>query len=194
MLRPGVTQEWVDEGELPMERTKNRRWRRPYDVLAEATHGEVVVRVHHTRIWTGSYGGMTRSYWELHFGYDTTRRRAMDSRSECRGTAEAGMIGAAGELDYFSAHIRLREPDKSEDKAECKATDSRAMGLAALWYHRGGASVESSISCSQGGRALVVKGAKEVENAKTNSKYQDSAKGQRPKNFIRPVSMGFSSR
>ncbi|RWW11907.1 hypothetical protein GW17_00024451 [Ensete ventricosum] len=28
------------------------------------------------------------------------------------------MIGAAGELDYFSAHIRLREPDKSEDKAE----------------------------------------------------------------------------
>ncbi|RWW14812.1 hypothetical protein GW17_00021385 [Ensete ventricosum] len=32
MLRPGVTQEWVDEGELPKERTKNRRWRRPYDV------------------------------------------------------------------------------------------------------------------------------------------------------------------
>ncbi|RWW49282.1 hypothetical protein BHE74_00044581 [Ensete ventricosum] len=34
MLRPSVTQEWVDEGELPRERTKNRRWRRPYDVLA----------------------------------------------------------------------------------------------------------------------------------------------------------------
>ncbi|RRT61506.1 hypothetical protein B296_00006394 [Ensete ventricosum] len=44
MLRPGVTQEWVGEGELPRERTKNRRWRRPYDVLAEATHEEVVVR------------------------------------------------------------------------------------------------------------------------------------------------------
>ncbi|RWW60984.1 hypothetical protein BHE74_00031976 [Ensete ventricosum] len=50
MLRPGVTQEWVDESELPRERTKNRRWRRPYDVLAEATRGEVVVRVYHTRI------------------------------------------------------------------------------------------------------------------------------------------------
>ncbi|RZS26129.1 hypothetical protein BHM03_00059432 [Ensete ventricosum] len=37
----GVTQEWVDEGELPRERTKNRRWRRPYDMLAEATRGEV---------------------------------------------------------------------------------------------------------------------------------------------------------
>ncbi|RWV77875.1 hypothetical protein GW17_00061240, partial [Ensete ventricosum] len=28
------------------------------------------------------------------------------------------MIEAAGELDCFSAHIRLREPDKSEDKAD----------------------------------------------------------------------------
>ncbi|RRT76576.1 hypothetical protein B296_00022018 [Ensete ventricosum] len=27
-----VTQEWVDEGELPRERTKNQRWQRPYDV------------------------------------------------------------------------------------------------------------------------------------------------------------------
>ncbi|RRT60966.1 hypothetical protein B296_00019403 [Ensete ventricosum] len=28
------------------------------------------------------------------------------------------MIGATGELDYFNAYIRLREPGKSEDKAE----------------------------------------------------------------------------
>ncbi|RWV87233.1 hypothetical protein GW17_00050802 [Ensete ventricosum] len=79
MLRPSVTQEWVEEYELPRERTKNRRWRRPYDMLAEATRGKVVVQVHHTRI--------------------------------C-------MIRAAGELDCFSAHIRLRESDKSEDKAD----------------------------------------------------------------------------
>ncbi|RWW56537.1 hypothetical protein BHE74_00036741 [Ensete ventricosum] len=98
MLRQGVIQEWVDEGEFLRERTKNRRWRRPYDVLAEATHGEVVVRVQHTRI--------------------------------C-------MIRATGELDCFSTHIRLREPDKLEDKAKCKSTDSRAMGLAAPWYHKG---------------------------------------------------------
>ncbi|RZR74238.1 hypothetical protein BHM03_00034130 [Ensete ventricosum] len=50
MLRPGVTQEWVGEGELPRERTKNQRWWRSYEVLAEATLGEVVVRVHPTRI------------------------------------------------------------------------------------------------------------------------------------------------
>ncbi|RZS08770.1 hypothetical protein BHM03_00039792 [Ensete ventricosum] len=51
MLRPGVTQEWVGEGELPREQTKNRRLQMPYDVLAEVTHGEVVVLVHHTRIY-----------------------------------------------------------------------------------------------------------------------------------------------
>ncbi|RWV87792.1 hypothetical protein GW17_00050180 [Ensete ventricosum] len=88
------------------------------------------------------------------------------------------MIGAAGELDYFGAYIRLREPDKSEDKIECKATDSWVMGLAAPWYRRGGTSVESSIPCSHGGRALVVKEAEEVENAKAKSKYQDSKRAK----------------
>ncbi|RWV90219.1 hypothetical protein BHE74_00042434 [Ensete ventricosum] len=159
------------------------------------------------------------------------------------------MIGAARELDCFSTHIRLREPDKSEDKADhvwelqsvftstkgnylkntevlkqvvkmseeattspeglsylkakrrlkrrwtrrsatvsqkriylsrrkgrrCKATNSRAMGLAAVWYRRGGTYVDSSIPFSHGGRALVVKETEEVENAKANSKYQDKA-------------------
>ncbi|RWV76776.1 hypothetical protein GW17_00062507 [Ensete ventricosum] len=56
---------------------------------------------------------------------------------------------------------------------KCKATDSRVMGLAAPWYHRGGTFMESSIPYSHEGRALVVKGAEEVENAKANSKYQD---------------------
>ncbi|RWV97471.1 hypothetical protein GW17_00039737 [Ensete ventricosum] len=41
---------------------------------------------------------------------------------------------------------------------------------------------------------LVVKGAEEVGNAEANSKYQDKAEGQRPRNFIRLMSMGFSSR
>ncbi|RWW05382.1 hypothetical protein GW17_00031345 [Ensete ventricosum] len=178
MLRPGVTQEWVDEGEMLRERTKNRRWQRPYDMLAEATRGEVVVRVHHTRI--------------------------------C-------MIRAVGELDCFSAHIRLREPGKSEDKVDpvglsypkakrrlermwtrrstpvpqrriyrsrrkgcrCKSTNSRAMGLAAPWYRRGGTSMESSIPCSHGGRALVIKGVEELENAKANSKYQDRVEAKK---------------
>ncbi|RZS14184.1 hypothetical protein BHM03_00045841 [Ensete ventricosum] len=53
----------------------------------------------------------------------------------------------------------------------CKTMDSRAMGLATPWYRRGGTSIESSIPCSHGGRALVVKGAEEVENEKAHSKY-----------------------
>ncbi|RRT31817.1 hypothetical protein B296_00057581 [Ensete ventricosum] len=76
----------------------------------------------------------------------------------------------------------------------CKTMDSRVMGLAAPWYRRGVTSVESSIPCSHGGRALVVRGVEEVENAKANSKYQDRAEGQRQRNFIRSVSIGFSSR
>ncbi|RRT47160.1 hypothetical protein B296_00022774 [Ensete ventricosum] len=57
-----VTQEWVDEGKLPRERTKNRRWQMPYDVLAEATYGEVVVRVHHMRICSNDAVG---ARWEF---------------------------------------------------------------------------------------------------------------------------------
>ncbi|RWV94700.1 hypothetical protein BHE74_00015775 [Ensete ventricosum] len=87
-----------------------------------------------------------------------------------------GMIGETGELDYFSANIHLKEPDKSKDKAE------------------GGTYMESLIPCSHGGRALVIKWAKEVENTEANSKYQDRVEGQRPRNFIRPVSTGFASR
>ncbi|RWW15549.1 hypothetical protein GW17_00020605 [Ensete ventricosum] len=40
----------------------------------------------------------------------------------------------------------------------------------------------------------VVKGAEEVENTEANSKYQDRTEGQRPRNFIRPMSTGYSSR
>ncbi|RRT32886.1 hypothetical protein B296_00005990 [Ensete ventricosum] len=101
------------------------------------------------------------SHW--HIGLYTTEE-------EVQVQVPASMIGATGELDYISAHIHLREPSKSEDKAECKATDSRVMGLAAPLYHRGGTSVESSIPCSQGGRALVVKGAEEECSTKEQSR------------------------
>ncbi|RWW15476.1 hypothetical protein GW17_00020685 [Ensete ventricosum] len=67
------------------------------------------------------------------------------------------------------------------------------MGLATPWYRRGETSVESSIPCSYGGRTLVVKGAKEVENTEANSKYQDKAEGQRPKNFTRPLHFRFTA-
>ncbi|RRT58624.1 hypothetical protein B296_00003475 [Ensete ventricosum] len=58
------------------------------------------------------------------------------------------MVRVTEELDCFNAHIRLKEPDKSEDKAE------------------GGTSVKSSTPYFHEGRALIVQWAKEVENAK----------------------------
>ncbi|RRT31825.1 hypothetical protein B296_00044666 [Ensete ventricosum] len=74
MLRPGVTQEWVDEGELSSGRTKNRRWRRPYDV-------DKIMRRYDQEL-PGASSTLV---------YDTTRRRAMDSRSECRSIIEVGL-------------------------------------------------------------------------------------------------------
>ncbi|RWW53252.1 hypothetical protein BHE74_00040279 [Ensete ventricosum] len=54
------------------------------------------------------------------------------------------MIGAAGELDCFNAHIRLREPGKSKDKTEIHSADgseaNRGVRACVLinnsWYTR----------------------------------------------------------
>ncbi|RWW16504.1 hypothetical protein GW17_00019606 [Ensete ventricosum] len=61
------------------------------------------------------------------------------------------------------------------------AMDSSVMGMAASWYHRGETSVETSIPCSHEGRALVVNGAKNMENVKANpsTKTRLKGKGQR---------------
>ncbi|RWW18027.1 hypothetical protein BHE74_00012198 [Ensete ventricosum] len=40
-----------------------------------------------------------------------------------------GMIGVTGELDCSSAYIRLREPDKSKDKAEIEAMELHTTGI-----------------------------------------------------------------
>ncbi|RRT39249.1 hypothetical protein B296_00050805 [Ensete ventricosum] len=169
MLRPSVIQEWVDEGELPRERTKNRRWRRPYEVLVEVTHGEVVVRV-------------------VERGEEATTSPVGLSYPKVKHRLERGWTRRSTTVPQRRIYRSLRKG------CRCKVTNSRAMGLTAPWYRRGKTFVESSIPCSYGGRALVVKGTQEVENAETNSKYQDRAEGQRPRNFIRPMSMGFSLR
>ncbi|RWW68992.1 hypothetical protein BHE74_00023439 [Ensete ventricosum] len=156
---------------------------------------------------------------------NTTKRRAMDSRSKCHSTAAAGLTGWRVELlkcllslkgaqqvkgqgrvvergekvttspeglSYPRAKHRLERWTRRSATVpqrriyrlrrkgrRCKATDNRAIGSTSPWYSRGGTSMESSIPSSHGGRALVVKGAEEVENTEANSKYQDSAEGQR---------------
>ncbi|RWW89704.1 hypothetical protein BHE74_00001255 [Ensete ventricosum] len=140
----------------------------------------------------------------------------MDLRSECYGTAEAIFRVCAsilasdeslGHQHMGTVYHRGRKVLKQVVEREEEVTTSpkelsypkatrRSEGR---WpqrsvivpqrriYRLGGTSVESSIPCSHGGRVLVVKGAEEVENAGVNSKYQDRAKGQRPRNFIRSV-------
>ncbi|RWW26894.1 hypothetical protein GW17_00008708 [Ensete ventricosum] len=106
MLRSGLTQEWVDEGELPRERTKNRRWSKGARKRRRVRRGSATQK---TKCW------LERTW---------TRR---------------------------SATVPQRQIYQSRRKGRrCKATDNRVMGLTALWYRRGGTSVESSISCSHG--------------------------------------------
>ncbi|RWW30604.1 hypothetical protein GW17_00004814 [Ensete ventricosum] len=98
--------------------------------------------------------------------------------SHGRTLSYKGIIGVLGELDNPSTHIRLSELDNSEDKTKCKTTNSSVMGLVTLWYPRDKTSVESSLPCSYGGRALVVKGAEEVENTEINSNITTILKGK----------------
>ncbi|RWV81677.1 hypothetical protein GW17_00056882 [Ensete ventricosum] len=69
------------------------------------------------------------------------QRRVFVCESELALDESLSMIGAAGELDYFSAHIRLREPDKSKDKAElmqeCSSKEqSRQYVVLYLFYSK----------------------------------------------------------
>ncbi|RWW44650.1 hypothetical protein BHE74_00049572 [Ensete ventricosum] len=147
-----------------------------------------------------SYGFKERISWYRRGGYSLVLKQVVE-RGEEATTSPVGLsypkskASVRKEVDWRSTTVPQRQIYQLRRKGcRCKAKDSRAMSLAAPWYHRGGTSVESSIPCSHGGRALVVKGAEEVEYSKANSKYQDRTEGQRPRNFIRPVSMDFSSR
>ncbi|RWW81639.1 hypothetical protein BHE74_00009941 [Ensete ventricosum] len=91
MLHSGLTREWVGVGELPKERTQSK--------MAESL--QCIGRGHKWR---------DRSMSSSH--------KNLNAMEMLRGGDMVGMIRVAGELDYFSAHIHLRKPDKSEDKAK----------------------------------------------------------------------------
>ncbi|RRT71981.1 hypothetical protein B296_00020089 [Ensete ventricosum] len=211
MLRPDVTQEWrrvfrVCASKLASDESFGHQHMR---VVYHQGSSQIVST-------SESHGGdliilrYDRSSWRvglLHYSHSLKGARQVKGQSRVVERGDEATTSLVG-LNYPKAKRRLerrwtrrsttvpqRRIYRSRRKGcRYKSTDSRAMGLAASWYHRGGTSVESSIPCSHGGRTLVIKGAEEVEKAKTNSKYQDRAEGQRPINFIRPMSMRFSSR
>ncbi|RWW27499.1 hypothetical protein GW17_00008068 [Ensete ventricosum] len=107
-----------------------------------------------------------------------------------------GLEGRSGdyigkESQSSKAHIRLREPSKSEDKVEYanvapKEAKKNKIGvlkqvvkrsMAMPWYRRGGTFMESSIPSLMEGERLVMKRIEEMENTKANSKYRDKVKG-----------------
>ncbi|RZS05347.1 hypothetical protein BHM03_00035845 [Ensete ventricosum] len=146
MLCPGVTQEWVDEGELLRERTKNRRWRRPYEVLAKVTHGEVVVR--ENRIDASPATRWQRPYMKVvvclstdqggllggHSGVEAGGRKGQGSDDESNGAQLPKKAKHRLERRWTrsSTTVPQRRIYRSRRKGcKCKATDSRAMGLVA---------------------------------------------------------------
>ncbi|RRT49262.1 hypothetical protein B296_00021902 [Ensete ventricosum] len=76
MLCPSVNQEWVDEGKLPRERTKNWRWRRPEFIIRESVcNGDITRRRHSTTDRGGIVRGNTTQAIVSREGQDHTERR-----------------------------------------------------------------------------------------------------------------------
>ncbi|RZR78904.1 hypothetical protein BHM03_00004440 [Ensete ventricosum] len=131
-----------------------------------------------------------------HRGVEAGGRKGRGSDGESSGAQlPKNKASVRKEMDLEECHsVAEADLPMARKGRRCEAMDSRAMGLVVLWYRKGETFMEASIPCCHGGRVLVAKGAEEVENAEANSKYQDRAKGQRSRNFIRPVSTSFSSR
>ncbi|RRT34957.1 hypothetical protein B296_00053873 [Ensete ventricosum] len=100
-----------------------------------------------------------------------------------------GMIRAAGELDCFSAHIRLREPDKLEDKAEYanvatkEAKDNKIGTSPATRRQRPYMRVTVCLSIDQGGLLGGHSGV-EVGGRKGRGSDDESNEAQLPKNKV----------
>ncbi|RZS14031.1 hypothetical protein BHM03_00045684 [Ensete ventricosum] len=128
-----------------------------------------------------------RGHPKLQSVFPSTKRNCSENTEVLKQEVERGdeAMTSPEELNYLrakhqserrwtqmSAIVPQRRIYRSRRKGRrCKATNSRAMGLAVTWYCKCGTSMESSIPCSYGGRVLVIKGAEEVENTKTNFKY-----------------------
>ncbi|RWW47001.1 hypothetical protein BHE74_00047047 [Ensete ventricosum] len=109
-----------------------------------------------------------------HRGVEVGGQKGRGSDDKSRGAQlpkSKALVIKDVDLEGCHSAVEADLPVVKKGGHRCKVTDCRTMGLVAPWYHRGGTSVESSISCSHGGRALVMKEAEEVENAKANSKY-----------------------
>ncbi|RRT35268.1 hypothetical protein B296_00042481 [Ensete ventricosum] len=155
MLCPCVTENGWPNVNCQMSE-HNRRWWRPYDLLVEATHGEIVVRVHHTNLiaMEMTLGGdmVQLIVVEWFEAIQHTWEKSCEGRDHAkRGSAtQKRSVGQkGGGLGGVPQCHRGGSTDREERDADAR---QRIVGPWA-WQHYGTA-----------GSALVVKGAEEVEN------------------------------
>ncbi|RRT85585.1 hypothetical protein B296_00009003 [Ensete ventricosum] len=109
MLRPGVTQDWVDKGRLPKKRTKLKAT----EALRYAGRGHIW----RNRSMSLSHENMNAM--EISPRGDIVQWIMVEQLEAIQHTREKSHKGLDHtELDCSKAYIRLRVPDKSEDKAE----------------------------------------------------------------------------
>ncbi|RRT63670.1 hypothetical protein B296_00004791 [Ensete ventricosum] len=116
MLRPGVTREWVDEEGLRIQGVNAMvPQRRVFRVCASnLALDENGVGGNRRRKMGSSYSDLGLEGYGIWLLLGST----VGVKEDYDDSVLGGIIRAIGELDYFSAYIRLREPDKSEDKAD----------------------------------------------------------------------------
>ncbi|RRT33303.1 hypothetical protein B296_00043506 [Ensete ventricosum] len=97
-------------------------------------------------------------------GKEKERKRTIEG--VVRLQVPVSMIGAAGEWDCFSAHIRLRDPGKSEDKAEYDRSSWRVELLQCSYSLKGARQVR--------GQSRVVKKGEEAMTSPVGLSYPKS--------------------
>ncbi|RWV81730.1 hypothetical protein GW17_00056827 [Ensete ventricosum] len=113
MLRPGVTQEWVDKGEIPRERTKNRRWQRPYDVYDRSSWRVGLLQCSHSLKGARQVRGQSRVSEQLlggHNGVEAGGQKGRGSDDESSGA----------QLPKSKASVR-KEVDSEEHHSAAEA-------------------------------------------------------------------------
>ncbi|RWW86700.1 hypothetical protein BHE74_00004513 [Ensete ventricosum] len=117
---------------------------------------------HHMRVMYYRGGIPSVSTRELvgeHRGVEASGQRSEEATMSLERLGTQNQASVRMEVDSKECHGTAKADLPIVKGRRCEATDSSAMGIATTWYHRDETSIESLISCSHGGRPLIVKGA-----------------------------------
>ncbi|RRT64976.1 hypothetical protein B296_00019565 [Ensete ventricosum] len=112
--------------------------------------------------WSSSYEGyvLPRGNSKCKYkGVEASGQRSEEATMSLERLGTQNQASVRMEVDSKECHGTAKADLPIVKGRRCEATDSSAMGIATTWYHRDETSIESLISCSHGGRPLIVKGA-----------------------------------